>query len=349
MPEPSKPARRKTRDDRIDWEELERAPNMKGMLSYLVPAPSGEALASESATSEPLPSDSVAGDSHPFFELTSSSGAATALVREPSAPPVPETDTGATLPGERAPSETLPDVSRGFFESTRAHGDLHGDPPRSTVPGATLPGERAPSETLPGVSGGLSESTHPRSNTDGEEAPRETLPGASLPSSEPGAASVDHLLADPFFRETPTTLVPGFGKRRFHRCLRVEDAHTAGEQLLLETLYRLARDPRWGQAEPGGAWLVTISMDELARHVRLHRTNVRTNLTKLRAKLAIDLVALEDVREQSSRTYRLYPPAQILARRQQAGLEWVVKNRSVSFVPAEMVAEAIRREMPPSC
>jgi hypothetical protein len=178
--------------------------------------------------------------------------------------------------------------------------------------------------------------------------PRETLPGASLRDSETTAASLDHLLADPFFRETPTTLVPGFGKRRFHRCVRVEDAHTAGEQLLLETLYRLARDPRWGRAEPDGAWLVTISMDELARHVRLHRTNVRANLTKLRAKLAIDLVALEDVREQSSRTYRLYPPAQILARRHQAGLEWVVKNRSVSFVPAEMVAEAIRREMPPS-
>lgn len=309
MPEPSKPARRKTRDDRIDWEELERAPNMKGMLSYLAPTPSEGALAAEPPPGESLPGESEPGDSPPVrsaLGLISSGGAAAALALETSEPPVSERLPGAARPGERAQSETLPGVSEALLEA--------------------VPGE----EVL----------RRPQ--------PRETLPGASLQKPEADASSLNHLLADPFFRETPTTLVPGFGKRRFHRCVRVEDAHTAGEQLLLETLYRLARDPRWGRAEPDGAWLVTISMDELARHVRLHRTNVRANLTKLRAKLAIDLVALEDVREQSSRTYRLYPPAQILARRQQAGLEWVVKNRSVSFVPAEMVAEAIRREMPPS-
>lgn len=306
MPEPSKPARRKTRDDRIDWEELERAPNMKGMLSYLAPMPE-EALALEPPPSASLPGESEQGDSPvSSLGLSSSGGAAVALAPETSHSPESETIPAATLPGETPRSETLPGVS------------------------VTLLGSTAPTEAV----------------TRGPQ-PRETLPGASRQEPGADASSLNHLLADPFFRETPTTLVPGFGKRRFHRCVRVEDAHTAGEQLLLETLYRLARDPRWGRAEPDGAWLVTISMDELARHVRLHRTNVRANLTKLRAKLAIDLVALEDVREQSSRTYRLYPPAQILARRQQAGLEWVVKNRSVSFVPAEMVAEAIRREMPP--
>lgn len=251
MPEDSKLAKRKARADKIDWEELERAPNMKGMLSYLTPSHTEgvgrETRSSESLPSEPLTRESLSGAELP---VTASGGTAAALAPERSS----------------------------------------GDPSAATTP--------------------------------------------------------SDLLGDPLFRETPTTVVPGFGKRRFHRCLRVEDAHTAGEQLLLETLYRLAQDPRWGKVEPDHNWLVTISMEELSRQVRLHRTNVRANLNKLRDKLAIDLVAFEDVREQSSRTYRIFPPSQILARRRQAGMEWVVKNRSISFVPDEMVADAIRHETP---
>lgn len=313
MPEDSKLAKRKIRDDKIDWEELERAPNMRGMLSYLTPVqpegtPPGESGAGEIPRRNTVSSDPLGRAAKP-----------TDFGMAESQTPPRQTPTGETPQSVSTPSASL---ERGAEPAITAFGGT----------AAALAPER----------GEMPASVRQQSESPGSERLAGNPPG----SSQAGAVVADDLLADPLFRETPTTMVPGFGKRRFHRCLRVEDAHTAGEQLLLETLYRLALDPRWGKAEPAQTWLVTISMDELARHVRLHRTNVRANLTKLRAKLAIDLVALEDVREQSSRTYRIYPPDQILARRRQAGLEWVVKNRSVSFVPDEMVAEAIRQEMP---
>lgn len=258
MTEPHKPGRRRNREDKLDWEELERAPNMAGMLSYLKPA-----IPVESETPE----------------------------------------------GDRLRSEALPG-------DTRIPGPLTGDSPGSVPPPSGSPGPAGTARALdPQVSRVIE-------------------------------SSAADLLADPLFRETPTTAVPGVGRRRFHRCVTVEDAHTPGEQLLLEVFYRLAADPRWGRQEPNGTWLVAISMDELSRYARLHRTNIRNNLQKLRDKLALDLVALEDVREQSARTYRLFPADQILARRRAAGMEWVVKNRSVAFVSAETVAEALNRNLP---
>ncbi len=255
MTEETKPGKRKTRDDKLDWEEMERAPNMAGMLSYLKP----------SATT--LSSDPPPSDSHP---------------------------------SESPMGQTLPNVP----------------PSGDSLDAASLP-------------------------------PTQAGPAGTALALDPHASSTSgKLLLDPLFRETPTTEVPGVGKRRYHRCVTVEDAHTPGEQLLLEILYRLAADPRWGRRESDGTWLIAISMDELSRYVRLHRTNVRNNLHKLRDKLVLDLVALEDVREQSARTYRLYPAEQILARRRSAGMEWVVKNRSVAFVPAEDVAQSLDRDLP---
>lgn len=259
MTDELKPGKRKTRHDRLDWEELERAPNMAGMLSYL--NPTATTSSSESPVRDQPRSESLVGQTPSDVPLTSDS----------------------------LDSPSLPSVTPGPAGTALAV-----DPRYAAQP----------------------------------------------------VSSAGKLLSDPLFRETPTTQVPGVGKRRYHRCVTVEDAHTPGEQLLLEVLYRLAADPRWGRQEPDGTWLVAISMDELSRYVRLHRTNVRNNLHKLRDKLALDLVALEDVHEQSARTYRLFPAEQILARRRSAGMEWVVKNRSVAFVPAEAVAEALDRDLP---
>jgi hypothetical protein len=119
---------------------------------------------------------------------------------------------------------------------------------------------------------------------------------------------------------------------RVHRCTRVHDAHTPGEQVLLNTLYDLAANPAYGQKQPDGSHLVAISMAAIAERISMHETNVRMNIRSLTAKLALDLAALEDRKKQSARQYRLYTPEQILERRRKAGFEWVVKNRGVHFV-----------------
>ena len=119
---------------------------------------------------------------------------------------------------------------------------------------------------------------------------------------------------------------------RVHRCYRVHDAHTPGEQVLLTTLYELAKDANYGQRQPDGSSILAVSMAEISERISMHETNVRMNLRSLTAKLAIDLAALEDRKKQSARQYRLYTPEQILERRAKAGLEWVVKNRGVHFV-----------------
>jgi DNA-binding MarR family transcriptional regulator len=115
---------------------------------------------------------------------------------------------------------------------------------------------------------------------------------------------------------------------RIHYCTRAHDAHTSGEQVLLETLYSLAKDPQYGTQ---GAY-VAVSMAELAERIGMHETNVRMNIRSLIAKKALELVALEDRKKQSARQYRIFPLDEILERRRKAGLEWVIKNRGIHFV-----------------
>lgn len=163
----------------------------------------------------------------------------------------------------------------------------------------------------------------------GESLPRETPPRVAPPGP------------------TRTAYVPGVGKRRFHYCQTAQEAHTPGEQTILNALYTLSRDRRWGIPEASGAILVGVSMARLAEITGLHETNIRVNLRGLTEKLAIELVANEDRRQQTPRRYRVYMPAQILDRRRAAGLEWVVKNHGVRFVGHEEMTRLLASEALP--
>jgi hypothetical protein len=155
---------------------------------------------------------------------------------------------------------------------------------------------------------------------DPEPHPRDTLPTV-LKVPVLGAAVL-----------TVTEIHRTNNRVRVHRCTRVHDAHTPGEQLLLNTLYELAGNPAYGQKQADGSHLVAVSMAEISERISMHETNVRMNIRSLTVKLALDLAVLEDRKKQSARQYRLYTPEQILERRKQAGYEWVVKNRGVHFV-----------------
>jgi hypothetical protein len=233
--------RPKRRDDKIDWEELERAPNVDGMLSYL------------------RRPDSVEVQSTPHTPTA----AAPALEHE-----------------EQAPQAAV---------QTAASKPRSNDSPPIPV-SAPLP---VPS------------------------------PDNSLP------------------KFTRTTNFPGVGKRRLHRCVLVQDAHSPGEQVLLNTLYRMAKNPRWGRTESEGSFLVNAPMTAIAEQTCMHETNIRANLRMLLEKLAIEIVQAEDRKRQSARVYRVFSFKQILERRRAAGLEWVVKNRGVRFVSTQTAQEIL--------
>ncbi len=64
----------------------------------------------------------------------------------------------------------------------------------------------------------------------------------------------------------------------------------------------------------------------------MHRSNVRINIAGLRAKLAIEVLDEHDSRDVMPRLYRLYSYKEILDRRKAAGLEYVIRKKSVVFV-----------------
>ena len=138
------------------------------------------------------------------------------------------------------------------------------------------------------------------------------------------------------------------GRRRIRRCILVQDAHTPGEQVVLATLFRLGKQSRWGQAQPDGSCLVSVSLAELSIHAGMHETNVRNNIRSLTEKLAIDLIEREDKKLQSARRYRVYSYKQILERRRTAGLEWVVRSRGVRFISKQEVELSLASESVPS-
>jgi len=152
----------------------------------------------------------------------------------------------------------------------------------------------------------------------------------------------DSLRSVPLSTHTQTIDVPGAGKRRYHRCILVQDGHTAGEDRLFNTMVRLVK--RKGRVLADGSWLLSVSMDDLAEAAVMHRTNVRNNLKGLITKLAIEQTKERNMHQLAPRTYHGFTFRQILERRRTAGMEWVVRSRGVVFVPTAEVEKTLRSE-----
>lgn len=239
--------RRKRREDKIDWETLQHAPNVDGMLSYL---------------------------QRPGGENTIASGA------------------GVLIP-----------VDNGVGNTSREQ------------------------------------------QIDGSEAL-----GSDLHSHETNHNEVKALepVERPLPRFTRTAKFAGVGKRRLHRCALVQDAHSPGEQVVLNSLYRMAKSPRWGRPQVDGSFLVSAGLRDIAEQTCMHETNVRFNLRSLIEKLAIEIVEDEDRKRQTARVYHVFSYKEILERRRARGLEWVIKNRGVRFISKEKVEEILASETLPS-
>jgi hypothetical protein len=74
---------------------------------------------------------------------------------------------------------------------------------------------------------------------------------------------------------------------------------------------------------------------ELAAKARMHKTNVRLNLSNLKAKLAIDVLEEHNSSDLIPRLYRIFSFREILDRRKTAGLEYVIRQKNVVFVESD--------------
>lgn len=117
--------------------------------------------------------------------------------------------------------------------------------------------------------------------------------------------------------------------RKIRKCILAQDAHSQGEDALFSAMWNAAKPE---VADPSGSRTLRIGYAELAQRSRMHRSNIRINIAGLRAKLAIEVLDEHDSRDVMPRLYRLYSYKEILERRRAAGLEYVIRKKSVVFV-----------------
>jgi len=65
---------------------------------------------------------------------------------------------------------------------------------------------------------------------------------------------------------------------------------------------------------------------------RMTPKNCKINTQRLLRKLALEVLSPYNTPESIGTTYRVYSDEAILARRREAGLEWVIRSRGVEFV-----------------
>jgi hypothetical protein len=116
-------------------------------------------------------------------------------------------------------------------------------------------------------------------------------------------------------------------RARVYKAVIVQDGHSLGEQAVYDALWKLA------EGDDAATRTVTIGYDKLAKFCRLNEKSVRGNIRSLVQKLAIEVIGAENSAIKQGKTYRVYGFQTVLERRKTAGLEWVIRNKGVRFVP----------------
>lgn len=109
-------------------------------------------------------------------------------------------------------------------------------------------------------------------------------------------------------------------------CYLAQDGHSLGEAALYQVL--------WTRGEPDvdGSRIITAGWKTMQRLCGMTDKNCKRNTCGLIEKLAIEVVGAENVSTRTGRTYRIHSYVSILARRKAAGMEWVARNKSRTFV-----------------
>ena len=300
----SRPKRPKAPPPRLNLEEMEHDPSMRGMLSFL-----------EIAPAEKLE----------MLRRRSEVDAATALPSPAPETPVP-VKPGAITSG--APKVPAPIVSPSIVVPPDS-GAVSSDAPELTEP-------------RPSASGAATEPSPPAAVLDAPNGGARTIGAPTLDA--PRVAAPKDLEKHAAPREntagTPGLGAPELGEVYVYRPNRplqrlastAQDGHTHGEQVLLATLWRLARPA--GQA-PFRA--ISIGERTLAGEVPMAYSTVQENLRSLAAKLAIEI---RSNGPHQPKTYIVYPDSEILRRRHAAGLTHVIRRTSAVMLVNPAISSA---------
>ena len=149
-------------------------------------------------------------------------------------------------------------------------------------------------------------------------------------SSPVGSSTIDEVaISTAPIGEIHVTSV-GFGvpgrRQKVRRALSIQDGHSHGEHQLYEALWTR------GTFESSDTRLITIGYGGMQELCRLDKTNCKKNILSLIEKLAVEISGPFDIRKNLGNTYRIFSPSAVLRRRQQAGLEFVIRTSGVRFV-----------------
>ena len=114
--------------------------------------------------------------------------------------------------------------------------------------------------------------------------------------------------------------------RKIRRAVKVQDAHSIGEQALYQSLWNAATP------ETADSRLIRIGYGGMQSLCGLDKSNCKDHVLSLIEKLALEVTTGFDIRRNEGNTYRVYSYGAILKRRKAAGLEWVIRRRGVQFV-----------------
>lgn len=115
---------------------------------------------------------------------------------------------------------------------------------------------------------------------------------------------------------------------KIHKCSKAQDGHSHIEEVLYGVLRRAGR-PEEG---PSGNVITQAGSSFLCRETRVHKRNLGSVLRRLVFKQTIEVLDYERSTTRTARRYRVFSYGEILKRRREAGLEWVVRRRGVEFV-----------------
>jgi len=121
--------------------------------------------------------------------------------------------------------------------------------------------------------------------------------------------------------------------QKIRRAVKVQDAHSIGEQALYQALWNAAIP------ETADSRLIRIGYGGMQSLCGLDKSNCKDNILSLIKKLAIEVISGFDIRRNEGNTYRVLSYGAILKRRKAAGLEWVIRSRGVQFVEQPPIGE----------
>jgi len=130
----------------------------------------------------------------------------------------------------------------------------------------------------------------------------------------------------------PTDVIDGtiIGRRqKIRRAVVAQDGHSSGEQLLYQALWNAAR-PESGSLDRR---IIVAGYQGMSALCKLDKKNCKKNAKGLIDKLALEVAETYRSNERIGTTYRIFSYKEILRRREEAGMIWVVRTSGVRFVP----------------